>query len=115
MVELVGALHKAGVTIVAGTDGQGIELVREVELYKQAGFTQAEALQAATIVPARRVGVGDRTGSIAVGKEADMVLVDGDVSTDLGALRRVATVVSDGYVMDGDALRKAAGFTGKPK
>jgi imidazolonepropionase-like amidohydrolase len=115
LVELVGALHKAGVTIVAGTDGQGIELVREIELYKKAGMTHAEALQAATIVPARRVGVADRTGSIAVGKEADMVLVDGDVSTDLGALRRVVTVVSDGYVMDGDALRKAAGFTGRPK
>lgn len=115
MVELVGALHKAGVTVVAGTDGQGIELVREIELYEKAGMTKAEALQSATIVPARRVGVGDRTGSIAVGKEADMILVDGDVSTDLGALRRVVTVVSDGYVMDGDALRKAAGFSGRPK
>ncbi|MDP9421753.1 MAG: amidohydrolase family protein [Pseudomonadota bacterium] len=115
LVELVGAMHKAGVTIVAGTDGQGIELVREVELYKKAGMTNAEALQTATIIPARRVGVADRTGSIAVGKEADMVLVDGDVSSDLGALRRVVTVVSDGYVMDGDALRKAAGFTGRPK
>ena len=83
LVELVGALHKAGVTIVAGTDGQGIELVRELELYKEAGMTNAEALQTATIVPARRVGgdVAKRTGSIAVGKEADMVLVDGDVST----------------------------------
>ena len=115
MIDLVGALHKAGVTIVAGTDGQGIELVRELELYKKAGMTNAEALQTATIVPARRVGVAERTGSIAVGKEADLVLVDGDVSRDLGALRRVATVVSDGYVMDGEALRKAAGFTGKPK
>ena len=98
LVDLVGAMHKAGVTIVAGTDGQGIELVREIELYKLAGMTNAEALQSATIVPARRVGVGERTGSIAVGKEADLVLVDGDVSTDLGALRRVVTVVSDGYV-----------------
>ena len=115
MIDLVGALHKAGVTIVAGTDGQGIELVREIELYKKAGMTNAEALQTATIIPARRVGVAARTGSIAVGKEADMVLVDGDVSTDLGALRRVATVVSDGYVMDGDELREAAGFTGRPK
>jgi imidazolonepropionase-like amidohydrolase len=115
MVQLVGALHDAGVTVVAGTDGQGIELIREIELYKTAGMTNAEALQTATVVPARRVGVADRTGSIAVGKEADMILVDGDVSTDLGALRRVVTVVSDGYVMDGDALRKAAGFTGRPK
>lgn len=115
LVDLTGALHKAGVTIVAGTDGQGIEIIREIELYKQAGFTQAEALQSATIVPARMVGADKRTGSIAVGKEADMVLVDGDVSKDIGALRRVVTVVSDGYVMDGDALRKDSGFTGRPK
>lgn len=115
MVELVGRLHKAGVLIVAGTDGWGIELVRELEIYQQAGFTAAEALQSATIIPARVVGADKRTGSIAVGKEADMVLVDGDPSTDLGALRRVVTVVSDGYVMDADALRKAAGFGGRPK
>jgi len=43
------------------------------------------------------------------------MLVDGDVSKDLGALRRVVTVVSDGYVMDADALRKAAGYSGRPK
>jgi hypothetical protein len=115
LVELVGAMHKSGVTIVAGTDGQGIELVREIELYKDAGFSQAEALQAATIVPAKMVGADKRTGSIAVGKEADVVLVDGDVANDLGALRRVVTVVSDGYVMDGDALRQAAGMSGRPK
>lgn len=115
MVDLVGRLHKAGVTIVAGTDGWGIELIRELEIYKQAGFTAAEAIQSATIVPARVVGAAKRTGSIAVGKEADMVLVDGDPSTDLGALRRVVTVVSDGYVMDAGELRKAAGYSGTPK
>lgn len=115
MVELVGRLHKAGVPIVAGTDGWGIELIRELEIYRQAGFTPAEAIQSATIVPARIVGADKRTGSIVVGKEADMVLVDGDPSTDLGALRRVVTVVSDGYVMDADALRQAAGYSGRPK
>jgi imidazolonepropionase-like amidohydrolase len=115
LVELVGALHQAGVTIVAGTDGQGIELVREIELYRDAGFTPAEALQSATIIPARMVGADKRTGSIQVGKEADLVLVDGDVSKDLGALRRVVTVVSDGYVIDGDTLRKEVGFSGRPK
>ena len=115
MVELVGRLHKAGVPIVAGTDGWGIELIRELEIYRQSGFTPAEALRSATILPARIAGADQRTGSIAVGKEADMVLVDGDASTDLGALRRVVTVVSDGYVMDADELRKAAGYSGRPK
>jgi imidazolonepropionase-like amidohydrolase len=115
LVELVGRLHAAGVPIVAGTDGWGLELVREIEIYHQAGMSAAEALQTATINPARLVGVADRTGSIAVGKEADMVLVAGDVSSDLGALRRVVTVVSDGYVMDGDALRSAVGYSGMPK
>jgi imidazolonepropionase-like amidohydrolase len=115
MVELVQRLHEAGVPIVAGTDGWGIEIVRELELYQQAGFSIPQALQSATILPAKVVGADKRTGSIAVGKEADMVLVDGDVSKELGALRRVVTVVSDGYVLDGDALRKAAGYSGRPK
>ena len=115
MIELVGKLHDASVPIVAGTDGFGIELIRELEIYQQAGFTPAEALQSATILPAEIVGADKRTGSIAVGKEADMVLVDGDASKELGALRRVVTVVSDGYVMDADALRKAAGYSGRPK
>jgi hypothetical protein len=115
LVELTGRLHKAGVPIVAGTDGEGRELVRELELYEQGGLSKAEALRTATLNPARQVGADKRTGSIAVGKEADMILVDGDVSRDLGALRRVLTVVSDGVVMDGDALREAAGYTGRPK
>lgn len=115
MVDLVGKLHEAGVPIVAGTDGAGIEIIRELEIYRQAGFTPAEALQSATILPARIVGADKRTGSIAVGKEADMVLVDGDPSKELGALRRVVTVVSDGYVMDADDLRTAAGYSGRPK
>jgi imidazolonepropionase-like amidohydrolase len=115
MVELVGRLHKAGVPIVAGTDGWGVEIVRELEIYQQAGFTPAQALQSATILPARIVGADKRTGSIAVGKEADMMLVDGDPSRELGALRRVVTVVSDGYVMDADELRRAAGYSGRPK
>lgn len=114
MVELVGDMHRAGVPIVAGTDGGGMELVREIELYKTAGMTNGEALQTATIVPARMVGMDKTTGSIAVGKDADLLLVDGLVSNDLGALRRIDTVVMDGAVMAADALRSAAGFSGRP-
>jgi imidazolonepropionase-like amidohydrolase len=115
MVALIGKLNDAGIPIVAGTDGMGLELVREIEIYEQAGMSKAQALQTATINPARLVGISDRTGSIAPGKEADLLLVEGDVSTELGALRRVHTVVSDGYVMDGNQLRAAAGFSGMPR
>jgi len=115
MVALIGKLNEAGVPIVAGTDGWGPELVREIEIYEQAGMSKAQALQTATINPARLVGIAERTGSITKGKEADLLLVNGDVSADLGALRHVHTVVSDGYVMDGNELRAAAGFTGMPR
>jgi len=115
MVGLLGKMHKAGVPIVAGTDGAGIELIHELEIYLQAGFTPAEALAAATIVPARLVGQDKKTGSIAVGKVADMVLVEGDPSTDIAALRQTRTVVLGGKLLDADALRSAAGYSGRPK
>lgn len=115
MVGLVGRLHAAGVRIVAGTDGYGLELVRELELYEQAGLTNAQALQTATIVPARMTGLADSIGSIAPGKKADIILVDGDVSKDITRLRQVDTVFLDGYRLDGDALRRASGLSGMPK
>ena len=115
MVQYIGAMHKAGVPIVAGTDGNGLELVRELELYVEGGMTPAEALASATIVAARNVGVDQRTGSIAAGKEADLLLVSGDPEKDIGDLRHVEAVVLDGAFLDGDALRKEAGINGQPK
>ena len=56
MVQLLAKMHKAGVPIVAGTDGAGIELVHELEIYVEAGMTPGEALATATIVPAKLVG-----------------------------------------------------------
>ncbi len=115
MVGLLGRMHKAGVPIVAGTDGAGIELVRELEIYVQAGFTPAEALAAATIVPARLVGQDAKTGSVKVGKSADLALIDGDPSARIGDLRQARVVMLDGKLLDADALRSAAGFSGRPK
>lgn len=115
LVALVGAMHKTGIPIVAGTDGSGLELVRELELYMQAGFTPEEALASATLVPARMVGADQRTGSIEVGKAADLVLVEGDPSIRMGDLRNTRLVVMDGNLMDADALRSASGFSGRPK
>ena len=56
-----------------------------------------------------------RTGSIKAGKEADLLLVDGDPEKNIGDLRHVDQVMSDGVLMDGDALRTEAGFSAKPK
>ena len=115
LTELVEAMHKAGVPIVAGTDGTGLELVHELEIYVQAGFTPAEALAAATIAPARNVGVDKTTGSITVGKAADLILVEGDPSRQIGDLRNTRVVMMGGKLMDADALRAASGFSGRPK
>ena len=113
--DLVAAMHKAGVPIVAGTDGTGMELVRELELYVDAGFTPSEALASATIAPSRLLGVDKTTGSILVGKNADLVLVEGNPSKRIGDLRNTRVVMMAGQLMDADALRTAAGFSGRPK
>ena len=114
-LELVGRMHKAGVPIVAGTDGSGLELVRELELYVQAGFSNVDALRAATIVPATLVGADKHTGRIAIGWDADVVLVDGDPSKNIGDLRHTKVVMMDGKLMDADKLRAAVGISAMPK
>ena len=114
MVALLQRMHQAGVPIVAGTDGSGIEIVHELEIYVQAGFTPAEALAAATIVPARLVGQEAKTGSIKVGKTADLALIEGDPSAHIADLRQTRVVMLDGKLLDADALRSAAGFSGRP-
>lgn len=104
-VPLLNKMHKAGVPIVAWTDGSGIEIIRELEIYHEAGLTPAEALAAATIVPARLVGQEKKTGSIKVGKTADMVLVEGDPSA------RLADFAPDTHSHEGrqaDGRRRAA-------
>jgi imidazolonepropionase-like amidohydrolase len=115
MKTLLAAMHRAKVPIVAGTDGFGLELVRELEIYVEAGLTPADALATATLEPARLVGVDERAGSIEAGKVADLVLVEGDPAKRIGDLRQTRVVMLDGRLMDADALRSAAGFAGRPK
>ncbi len=115
LVETVRVMHEKGVPIVAGTDGLPSDLIRELELYVKAGMSNAEALSTATSGAAKALGLSDKVGSIAPGQEADLVLVTGDVSKSIGALRQVDLVVQDGRLMEGVALREVAGFSGPPK
>ncbi len=101
----VRALHDAGVTILAGTDAgnpgtaHGASLHGELELLVRAGLSPAEALAAATALPAQRFGMGDR-GRIATGQRADLVLVDGNPLVDITATRAIVGVWKNGHAVD---------------
>jgi imidazolonepropionase-like amidohydrolase len=109
---LVGLLHKAGIPIVAGTDQSvpGFSLHREIELYVKAGFTPIEALQAATIVPARVMGREKDSGSIAVGKRGDLVVLDESPLDDIANTRKIYRVVTGGRVLDPAPLWRSVDF-----
>ena len=109
---VIGALHRAGVPIVPGSDTGlvGFGLHREIELYVQAGMTPLEAIQSATIVSARAMGLAADVGTVEVGKRADLILVDGDPLQDIRALRRVTRVVTNGRLYDAAALWRSVGF-----
>jgi len=106
------ALHEAGIPIVAGTDQAipGYSLHREIELYVEAGFTPLEALQAATIVPARALGVESESGSLTPGKRGDVLLLDTDPLADIHNTRKVWRTVAAGAVYDPAPLWKSVGF-----
>jgi imidazolonepropionase-like amidohydrolase len=106
------ALHQTGVTIVAGTDQAvpGFSLHREMEIYVSAGFTPMEAIQAATIVPARVMRRDKDVGTIEAGKSADLIVVDGDPLADIRSLRRVVTVIKAGRAYDTASLWRLVGF-----
>ncbi|MGZ5448938.1 MAG: amidohydrolase family protein [Thermoanaerobaculia bacterium] len=110
MVELIGALHRAGVTIVPGTDGlAGFTLHRELELYAQAGIPPAEVLRIATLVPAQVLGRDQDLGTIEPGKLADFIIVDGDPTRNISDIRKVVRVVKDGKVYDPRAIYRELG------
>jgi imidazolonepropionase-like amidohydrolase len=112
MEATVRVLHQAGVPIVAGTDQAvpGFSLDREIELYVQAGFTPMEAIQAATLVPARAMGMEKDSGTIEAGKRADVILVDGNPLENISDIRKVSAVFAAGKMYQPAALWSAVGF-----
>ncbi|HVG10095.1 MAG TPA: amidohydrolase family protein [Thermoanaerobaculia bacterium] len=101
MKAIVKALHDNGITIVAGTDNMaGFSLHRELELYVEAGIPTVDALRSATIVPARVMKRDKELGTVAPGKLADVILIDGDPTADIRNIRRVVLTVKDGAMYD---------------
>jgi imidazolonepropionase-like amidohydrolase len=113
MLTIVKKLHDAGVPIVAGTDQgfPGFSVPRELELYVQAGLTPADAIQTATIIPARVMNIDKTTGSIEEGKQADLVIIDGDPLTNIRDIRKVTTVIKGGHIYNPHVLHTVVGFS----
>ena len=105
-------LQRAGVLILAGTDAgflnsfdyPGIGLHDELRLMVQAGLTPLEALRGATINGATFLGKAKRHGTIAVGKAADLVMLDHNPLRDIRATREIHAVVQRGHYLDRGAL-----------
>jgi imidazolonepropionase-like amidohydrolase len=106
-MRLERAFVKAGGTLIAGTDPTGSGGVvpgysdqRQIELLVEEGFTPLEAISIATLNGARYLGRDARIGSIALGKQADLVVIAGNPSTTIGDIRRVDTVFKQGVGFD---------------
>ena len=98
--------------VVAGTDEgiPGHSVHREIELYVEAGFTPLEALQAATIVPARAMKLDAELGTIEKGKRADMVVLNANPLERIQNIRSARWTIIDGRVYDTQALWRSVRF-----
>jgi hypothetical protein len=110
-MEFERAFVQAGGTLLAGEDPTGIGGVlagfgdqRELELLVQAGFTPLEAIHIATMNGAKYLGDDARVGSIAPGKQADLVVLNGDPSAKIDDIEKIETVFKDGIGYDSAKL-----------
>jgi imidazolonepropionase-like amidohydrolase len=102
-LEVVNAMHRAGIPFLAGTDTPpgvyifpGFSLHEELQRFVAAGFTPTEALQTATLNPAKFLGMEDRLGTIEKGKLADLVLLDANPLDDIRNTQKIAGVIANG-------------------
>src|SRR5262245_22682918 len=113
LLALVDRFHRAGGTVLAGTDCPNVAIVsgfslhRELELLVRAGLSPMDALLAATSRPAARLDREDEFGTIAPGLSADMVLLEADPLVDIRNVRRIDRVIARGQVHDPRTLAGA--------
>ena len=109
-LKLVGAMKKAGVGILAGTDTgnpyciAGFTLHDELQLLVRAGLTPLQALQAATVNPARFLGKEDDFGVLKVGRIANLVLLEANPLDNIANTTKIAAVILDGQFLTRSAL-----------
>lgn len=115
LVAMIKVFHDAHITLVAGTDAlPGLMLDHELEIFVQGGLSPADALRAATIVPARVMKAEKRSGTVAAGKLADLVVIDGDPLARITDLRRTVTTYRGGVAFSAAELFRAVGVAPAP-
>lgn len=111
-LEIVGAMNRAGVRILAGSDSldpyvfPGSSLHEELALLVKAGLTPIEAIQAATRNAASYLGMLDTAGTIERGKVADLLLLDADPLAEISNTQKINAVVLNGKLIDKDGIKK---------
>ena len=110
VLAMVKALSDAGISVVTGTDSlAGLMLHHELALFVRAGISPAAALRDATIEPARLMKLDKKTGSIAVGKTADMFVVDGDPLAHIDDVAKVVSTLRGGVLFASTPLYQTVG------
>jgi imidazolonepropionase-like amidohydrolase len=112
-LEVAGMLHKAGVPFLAGTDTPagvhifpGFSLHEELQRFVAAGFTPLEALQTATLNPARFFGMEEQLGTVEKGKLADLVILSGNPLEDIARTQKIVGVILGGHYFSRGDLDK---------
>ena len=114
LLALVDRFHRAGGTVLAGTDCpnvaivSGVSLHRELELLVRAGLSTMDALLAATSRPAARLDRADEFGTIAPGLAADLVMLGADPLADIRNVGRIERDIARGQVYEPQAVLDAA-------
>jgi len=112
LLEVLALLHREGVRLVPGTDDiAGFALHSELEAWAQAGIPNADVLRMATLGTAQYLGVDQQSGTIARGKLADLLLVAGDPTQDISAIRKVRLVMKGGVVYFPEEIHRALGIS----
>ncbi len=111
LLDLMKVLYSEGIQLLPGTDDTtGFTVHRELELYQKAGSPAAKVLRMATYDCEKYLGFEQSLGSIEAGKLADFLLVPGDPTRDVSALRRIRLVMKDGLLYFPSEIYQALGI-----
>lgn len=108
-------LQDLGIKVNAGGHGQreGLAMHWEMWMMAQGGMTPLEALRTATISPAQTLGLDEQLGSLKVGKLADMIVIDGDISQDIRVSDKVTYTMINGRLYDADTMNEIGHYDNK--